>query len=104
MQSTLLQTKPAFSWKATGWALLYFWFFSTLLQAIIYLTGYSGTNGLRDSLLYSSLWLIGLSVSRPHPGYCCRYWRRTLGRLAGGAELLRNLRAGVLAKRAVCDV
>ncbi|ECW1122383.1 phosphoethanolamine transferase CptA [Salmonella enterica] len=58
MQSTLLQTKPAFSWKALGWALLYFWFFSTLLQAIIYLTGYSGTNGLRDSLLYSSLWLI----------------------------------------------
>ncbi|EKF7680890.1 phosphoethanolamine transferase CptA [Salmonella enterica subsp. enterica serovar Infantis] len=58
MQSTLLQTKPAFSWKALGWALLYFWFFSTLLQAIIYLTGYSGTNGLRDSLLHSSLWLI----------------------------------------------
>ncbi|EBL7069200.1 phosphoethanolamine transferase CptA [Salmonella enterica] len=58
MQSTLLQTKPAFSWKALGWALLYFWFFSTLLQAIIYLTGYSGTNGLRDSLLCSSLWLI----------------------------------------------
>lgn len=58
MQSTLLQTKPAFSWKALGWALLYFWFFSTLLQAIIYLTGYSGANGLRDSLLYSSLWLI----------------------------------------------
>lgn len=58
MQSTLLQTKPAFSWKALGWALLYFWFFSTLLQAIIYLTGHSGTNGLRDSLLYSSLWLI----------------------------------------------
>lgn len=58
MQSTLLQTKPAFSWKALGWALLYFWFFSTLLQAIIYLTGYRGTNGLRDSLLYSSLWLI----------------------------------------------
>ncbi|EDO3883009.1 phosphoethanolamine transferase CptA [Salmonella enterica subsp. enterica serovar Montevideo] len=58
MQSTLLQTKPAFSWKALGWALLYFWFFSTLLQAIIYLTGYSGTNGLRDSLLYRSLWLI----------------------------------------------
>lgn len=28
MQSTLLQTKPAFSWKALGWALLYFWFFS----------------------------------------------------------------------------
>ncbi|MCZ5115489.1 hypothetical protein O5833_28340, partial [Escherichia coli] len=23
-----------------GWALLYFWFFSTLLQAIIYISGY----------------------------------------------------------------
>lgn len=104
MQSTLLQTKPAFSWKAPGWALLYFWFFSTLLQAIIYLTGYSGTNGLRDSLLYSSLWLIPVFLFPCRIRYCCRYWRRTLGRLAGGAELLRNLRAGVLAKRAVCDV
>ncbi len=35
-----------------------FWFFSTLLQAIIYISGYSGTNGIRDSLLFSSLWLI----------------------------------------------
>ncbi|HFO6689919.1 TPA: hypothetical protein ACHKUQ_005675, partial [Escherichia coli] len=41
-----------------GWALIYFWYFSTLLQIIICLTGYSGTNGLRDSLLFSSLWLI----------------------------------------------
>lgn len=66
MQSTLLQTKPAFSWKALGWALLYFWFFSTLLQAIIYLTGYSGTNGLRDLLLYSSLWLIPVFLFPGH--------------------------------------
>jgi heptose-I-phosphate ethanolaminephosphotransferase len=27
MQSLQLQSKPAFSWKALGWALLYFWFF-----------------------------------------------------------------------------
>lgn len=58
MQSLNFQPKPAFSWKALGWALLYFCFFSTLLQAIICITGFSGTNGLRDSLLYSSLWLI----------------------------------------------
>ena len=58
MQSLQLQSKPKFSWKALGWALLYFWFFSTLLQVVICLTGYSGTNGLRDSLLFSSLWLI----------------------------------------------
>lgn len=57
MQSLQLQSKPKFSWKATGWALLYFGF-STLLQVVICLTGYSGTNGLRDSLLFSSLWLI----------------------------------------------
>ncbi|MTH46944.1 phosphoethanolamine transferase CptA [Intestinirhabdus alba] len=58
MHATQLPSNPAFSWKALGWALLYFWFFSTLLQAIIFISGYSGTNGLRDSLLYSSLWLI----------------------------------------------
>lgn len=58
MQSLQLQTKPPFSWKALGWALLYFWFFSSLLQAIIYFSGYSGSTGLRDSLLFSSLWLI----------------------------------------------
>lgn len=58
MHSTEVQAKPLSSWKALGWALLYFWFFSTLLQAIIYISGYSGTNGIRDSLLFSSLWLI----------------------------------------------
>ncbi len=48
MHSTEVQAKPLFSWKALGWALLYFWFFSTLLQAIIYISGYSGTNGIRQ--------------------------------------------------------
>lgn len=58
MHSTKLPSPSAFSGKALGWALLYFWFFSTLLQATIFISGYSGTNGLRDSLLFSSLWLI----------------------------------------------
>lgn len=58
MHSTTLQPPSRFSGKALGWALLYFWFFSTLLQATIFISGYSGTNGLRDSLLFSSLWLI----------------------------------------------
>ncbi|HAX1868841.1 TPA: hypothetical protein JXS44_005506, partial [Escherichia coli] len=47
-----------FSWRALGWALFFFCFFSTLLQVIIYSCGYSGTTGIRDSLLFSSLWLI----------------------------------------------
>lgn len=58
MFSTKTQANQKFSWKALGWVLLFFWFFSTALQAKILISGYSGTNGLRDSLLYSSLWLI----------------------------------------------
>ncbi|MTD38157.1 phosphoethanolamine transferase CptA [Erwinia sp. CPCC 100877] len=53
--------KPAtgsFSWRALLWVLVFFWFFSSVLQIIILYSGYSGTNGLRDSLLYSSLWLV----------------------------------------------
>ncbi|NDJ55497.1 phosphoethanolamine transferase CptA [Enterobacteriaceae bacterium 4M9] len=56
--SSLIRNRGAFSTMALLWLLLYFWFFSTALQAYIMLTGYSGTTGLRDSLLYSSLWLI----------------------------------------------
>ncbi|ELW9443209.1 phosphoethanolamine transferase CptA [Pluralibacter gergoviae] len=58
MLSTPSPAKSKFSWQALVLALLYFWFFSTLLQAIICFSGFSGTNGLRDSLLFSSLWLI----------------------------------------------
>ncbi|AFJ48879.1 phosphoethanolamine transferase CptA [Shimwellia blattae] len=58
MHTTHSQAKPTFSWKALGWVLLYFWYFSTVLQVAILISGYSGTNGFRDSLLYSSLWLI----------------------------------------------
>lgn len=60
MHSTDIRSGSASSWKAPVWALLYFWFFSTLLQALICFSGYSGTNGLRDSILFSSLWLIPL--------------------------------------------
>lgn len=52
------QAERKFSVKALGWALLYFWYFSSVLQIAILTTGYSGSTGLRDSLLYSSLWFI----------------------------------------------
>ena len=58
MHATQPLAKPTFSWKALGWVLIYFWYFSTVLQVAILVSGYSGTNGFRDSLLYSSLWLI----------------------------------------------
>ncbi|ECA5251904.1 phosphoethanolamine transferase CptA [Salmonella enterica] len=47
-----------FSWSALIWILLFFWYFSTLLQLYILASGHSGTNGFRDSLLYSTAWLI----------------------------------------------
>ncbi|WP_436877717.1 phosphoethanolamine transferase CptA [Siccibacter turicensis] len=56
--TTPSQAKPPFSWSSLSWLLIYFWYFSSVLQIIILASGYSGTNGLRDSLLYSSLWLI----------------------------------------------
>ncbi|WP_426446972.1 phosphoethanolamine transferase CptA [Siccibacter colletis] len=56
--TTTAQAKPPLSWPALAWVLIYFWYFSSVLQIIILASGYSGTNGLRDSLLYSSLWLI----------------------------------------------
>lgn len=58
MHFTQTSNGKKFSFRALGWALLYFWFFSSVIQIAILATGYSGTNGLRDSLLFSSLWLI----------------------------------------------
>ncbi|WLI76520.1 phosphoethanolamine transferase CptA [Kosakonia sp. H02] len=58
MRSTYTHAKQTFSVKALGWVLLYFWYFSTVLQIAILTSGYSGTNGFRDSVLFSSLWLI----------------------------------------------
>lgn len=60
MLSTSSPAKAAFSWKALLWALLFVCYFSSVLQVAIIITGYSGSVGLRDSLLFSSLWLIPL--------------------------------------------
>ena len=60
MLSTSSSANAAFSWKALLWALLYVCYFSSVLQVAIIITGYSGSVGLRDSLLFSSLWLIPL--------------------------------------------
>lgn len=60
MLSTSSPAKAAFSWKALLWALLFVCYFSSVLQVAIIITGYSGSVGLRDSVLFSSLWLIPL--------------------------------------------
>ncbi len=58
MYSTKTYSGKKFSFRALGWVLIYFWFFSSVIQIAILATGYSGTTGLRDSILFSSLWLI----------------------------------------------
>lgn len=62
----LPKSEKHFSWKCLAWLLLYFCYFSTVLQMVIFFTGYSGTNGLRDSLLFSSLWLIPSIIFPAH--------------------------------------
>ncbi len=40
------------------WFYLYFCYFSATIQILVYSAGMSGSNGLRDALLMSTLWLI----------------------------------------------
>ncbi len=40
------------------WAYLFFCYFSATIQILIYTNGMSGSNGLRDAILMSTLWLI----------------------------------------------
>lgn len=40
------------------WSYLYFCYFSATIQILVYSAGMSGSNGLRDALLMSTLWLI----------------------------------------------
>ncbi|KPD03562.1 phosphoethanolamine transferase CptA [Moellerella wisconsensis] len=50
--------KQKFSWSSLIWLLIFFWYFSSLIQIYIVISGQSNSIGLRDSLLYSTLWLI----------------------------------------------
>ena len=53
-----ISDKQKFRWSSLLWLLIFFWYFSSLLQIYIVATGQSNSIGLRDSLLYSTLWLI----------------------------------------------
>ncbi|MFV9997349.1 MAG: phosphoethanolamine transferase CptA [Arsenophonus endosymbiont of Dermacentor nuttalli] len=48
------------------WLLIFFLYFSTVIQIIVIITGQSNTIGLRESLLYSTLWLIPALVFSRH--------------------------------------
>jgi heptose-I-phosphate ethanolaminephosphotransferase len=44
-------------WAGLGWLLLFFWYFSGVIQALLLFSGTTGFAGFRDSLILSSLWL-----------------------------------------------
>ncbi len=58
MHSTEVQAKPLFSWKAWVGHCSTFGFSLLCYRPLFTSVVYSGTNGIRDSLLFSSLWLI----------------------------------------------
>lgn len=48
------------------WAYLFFCYFSATVQILIYTNGMSGSNGLRDAILMSTLWLIPVLLWPKH--------------------------------------
>lgn len=51
-------TQTSIDWKALGWQYLYFWYFSGIVQLIIFAGGIAGFAGLRAAIYMSALWLI----------------------------------------------
>lgn len=47
-----------FSWRSLVYAILYFCYFSCALQLYIALSGHANFIGLRDSIIYSMIWLV----------------------------------------------
>lgn len=47
-----------FDWAGLGWQYLFFWYFSSIAQLIILLTGTAGFVGTRAAIVFSTLWLV----------------------------------------------
>ncbi|PPC94466.1 MAG: hypothetical protein CTY33_04140 [Methylotenera sp.] len=48
----------AIDWKGLGWQYLFFWYFSGVVQLIIFASGIAGFTGFRAAIYMSTLWLI----------------------------------------------
>lgn len=73
-----------FSWSALLFAILFFGYFSCALQLVVYFSGHSNANGLRDSFIYSLLWLIPILI---FPSYT-RKIATFFGLIVGGLSLI----------------
>ncbi|MWP49890.1 MULTISPECIES: phosphoethanolamine transferase CptA [unclassified Gilliamella] len=52
----------SFSWSALIFDILFFTYFSSALQLYIFFSGHSNVIGLRDSIIYSLIWLIPILI------------------------------------------
>ena len=73
-----------FSWRSLIYAILYFCYFSCTLQLYIALTGHANFIGLRDSLIYSMIWLVPMLF---FPNFTKKY-ATIYGVIVGGLSLI----------------
>ena len=73
-----------FSWRSLIYAILYFCYFSCTLQLYIALTGHANFIGLRDSLIYSMIWLVPMLF---FPNFTKKY-ATIYGIVVGGLSLI----------------
>lgn len=83
MVSTQVKNRQ-FSWSALIFAILFFSYFSAALQLVLACTGHTNINGLRDSIIYSLIWLIPIFI---FPRYT-RKIATVFGLVVGGLSLI----------------
>lgn len=59
---TNIKENKKFSWLALIFTILFFTFFSSGLQLYIFISGHANAIGLRDSIIYSLIWLIPVLI------------------------------------------
>ena len=59
---TNVKENRKFSWSALIFAILFFTYFSIGLQLYIFISGHANAIGLRDSIIYSLIWLIPVLI------------------------------------------
>ncbi|OCG43050.1 hypothetical protein A9G34_10020 [Gilliamella sp. Choc4-2] len=73
-----------FSWSTLIFAILFFTYFSCALQLYIFFSGHSNAIGLRDSIIYSLIWLIPVFI---FPKYTKKI-ATVYGLVVGGLSLI----------------
>lgn len=65
-QTFLIQAPAHSDWAALGWCYLFFWYFSGVYHVLLQLTDATVFNGLRQSIIVSTLWLIPVLLFPRH--------------------------------------